>query len=184
MTVSDEALIEKFRGGDKSAVDEILSRYKNTVRSIAHKFFLSDWDKEDLVQEGMCGLYSAILNFRGDREFFPYAYACIKNRIIDAIKKSVGKNGISGYAAPLGEEEVCPSSPEEELIDSESLKEFSSGIKAVLSPLEYRAITMYTDGATMTEISDALGKTYKQTDNALSRAKRKLRELFDKRADR
>ncbi|MGN1060398.1 MAG: sigma-70 family RNA polymerase sigma factor, partial [Candidatus Coproplasma sp.] len=78
--LTDEQLIAEFRSGDGNACEEILNRYKNKVLSIARGYFLSDCDTEDLVQEGMCGLYSAITAYSGDGSFAPFAYACIKNR--------------------------------------------------------------------------------------------------------
>lgn len=182
---SDEQLVCLFKNGDKFAAEEILVRYKNTVLAVARRFFLAGGDTEDLVQEGMCGLYSAIITFDGRGGFGPYARACIKNRIVDAVKKSCSnKNAaLNGSAVFTDGEEgfATPSfTPEEQLIGSETASEFSHLMKDLLSPLEYRAISMYVEGATMAEISSALGKTYKQTDNALVRAKNKLRAAFNK----
>ena len=183
---TDEELVKLFRGGDGKAGEELLFRYKNKVLSVARRFFLAGGDTEDLVQEGMCGLYSAITSYGGDSGFSSYAHACIKNRIIDAVKKSGNsKNTPLNCFLPLSEDgesgAACgsvPVSPEEALIDSEAVKEFSDTMKRELSPLEYKAVCLYIDGATMTEISAALGKTYKQTDNALARAKNKLRRVY------
>ncbi len=176
---SDEELIARFRAGDKRAGEEVLVRYKNSVLSVARRFFLAGGDTEDLVQEGMCGLYSAMISFEGAGGFSAYAHACIKNRIFDAVKKScTGKNSALNGSTPFNECEegggAQSFSPEELLLGSEAESEFFRKIKDVLSPLEYKAICMYIDGATMTEICAALNKTYKQTDNALVRAKHKL----------
>ena len=181
--VSDEELVARFRAGDKRAGEELLVRYKNSVLSVARRFFLAGGDTEDLVQEGMCGLYSAMISFEGASGFSPYAHACIRNRILDAVKKScAAKNSALNGSMTFNE---CGEggaersfSPEELLIDSEAASEFFIKIKGVLSPLEYRAICMYIDGATMAEMCVALGKTYKQTDNALVRAKHKLVGIF------
>lgn len=180
---TDEEVLYAFRGGDKAAGEELLFRYKNKVLSIARRFFLAGSDTEDLVQEGMCGLYSAMLSFEGQSGFSSYAYACIKNRILDAIKKS-GSNknlALNGFISISEDEQVVGEvySPEEALIDDESKTEFMNKMKNELSSLEYRAICMYIDGSTMAEISSALGVTYKQTDNAIARAKKKLRNLFE-----
>lgn len=183
--ISDEELVARFRAGDKKAGEEVLVRYKNSVLSIARRFFLAGGDTEDLVQEGMCGLYSAMITFSGESGFSPYAHACIRNRITDAVKKScAAKNLALNESKPFNESEEGGAesafSPEELLIFSEARSEFFVKIKGVLSPLEYRAICMYIDGATMAEMCQALGKTYKQTDNALVRAKHKLVGLFTK----
>ena len=181
--LSDEQLVSAFQGGDKSACEEILSRYKNRVLSVARRFFLAGGDTEDLVQEGMCGLYSAIICFSGDSRFQSYADACIKNRIVDAVKRSYNnKNAaMNGFLqlSDEGEEAISENaSPEEQIISSEARREIKDKMKDVLSDFEHRAIIMYIDGATLPEISGALGKTYKQTDNAITRAKNKLRAVF------
>ncbi len=181
--LSDEELISRFRGGDKRAGEEVLVRYKNSVLAVARRFFLAGGDTEDLVQEGMCGLYSAMITFEGSGVFAAYAHACIRNRILDAVKKSCAvKNSPLNGSTPFCEDGEGGAersfSPEELLIGSEATSEFFKKIKGALSPLEYRAICMYIDGATMAEICSALNKTYKQTDNALVRAKHKLGDLF------
>lgn len=180
--MKDEELIALHRAGDGGACDELLDRYKNKVLKVARRFYLVGGDAEDLVQEGMCGLYSAITSFSGDGGFSSYAHTCIKNRIIDAVKKS-GNNknfALNGFLPfPDDEGPVANGfSPEEALIGSEEASEFTEKMKSGLSPLEYKAVCLYIDGATMAEISTALGKTYKQTDNALARAKKKLRNIL------
>ena len=180
---TDEELAAAFRGGDKAAGEQLLIRYKNKVLSVARGFFLVGGDTEDLVQEGMCGLYSAIVSFEGNVGFSAYAYACIRNRIVDAVKKSnAGRSVAANAVTPFSEDgegmAALDFNPEEALIDSEAMSEFSSAMKNALSTLEYRVIAMYIDGASMTEISSALGITYKQTDNALVRAKNKLRKMI------
>lgn len=182
--LTDEQLVAVFHDGDKTACEQILSRYKNRVLSIARRFFLSGGDTEDLVQEGMCGLYSAIVGFSGQTGFSAYANACIKNRILDAVKRSSNSKNLAmnGFLSfDDGEEAISDNaSPEEQIIDREAGREMMERIKGALSELEYRAITMYIEGATMNEISAALGKTYKQTDNAIARAKNKLRTVLNK----
>lgn len=180
-TFSDETLIRQFKSGNGVACDELLNRYKNKVLAIARSYFLSDGDTEDLVQEGMCGLYSAITAYSGDGAFAPFAYACIRNRIVDAFKRSA--KGQSTVCAPFSEEdggEVFAFSPEDALINSENKNEFSAAMRSVLSDLELKAIEMYVDGATMSEMTVSLGLTYKQLDNALARAKRKLKNIRKK----
>lgn len=182
---TDEELVALFRGGEKSAGEELLVRYKNTVLSIARRFFLAGGDTEDLVQEGMCGLYSAMISFVGESGFNKYAYACIINRIRDAVKKS-GNNknyALNSFIPLFGDGDGIAAdefSPEEALIDSETVNEFSEIMKKSLSSLEYKAIRMYIEGSPIAEISSALNTTYKQTDNALMRAKHKLRRVLNK----
>ena len=178
--ITDEQLIIKFRSGDADACEQIVIRYKNKVLAIVRGYFLSDCDTEDLVQEGMCGLYSAIMAFNGVGSFAPFAYTCIRNRIVDAFKhthgsvpalvlQSFSEEGEGGVSLAF--------SPEDALINSEEVKELNELMKSSLSELELKAIEMYVEGATMNEISASLNVTYKQLDNALSRAKNKLKKI-------
>ncbi len=181
--MTEEELVRSFRGGDKGAGEQLLVRYKNKVLSVARRFFLAGGDTDDLVQEGMCGLYSAMTTFEGDCGFAAYAYACIRNRIVDAVKKGESrKNAALNDGVPITEADGKAGSvdPEEILIEDEEKSETAGKMQSVLSDLEYKVIRMYVDGATMQEISSALGLTYKQTDNAVSRAKNKLRALYAK----
>lgn len=178
--LTDEQLIFQFRNGDGGACEDILLRYKNKVLAIARGYFLSDGDTEDLVQEGMCGLYSAITAYSGEGSFAPFAYACIRNRIVDAFKHTRG-NVPALVLKPFSEEEEggvsLTVSPEDALINSEESRELNELMKSSLSKLELKAIEMYVEGATMNEIATALNITYKQLDNALTRAKRKLKKI-------
>ena len=178
---TEEQLVLSFRGGDKAAGEELLVRYKNKVLSIARRFFLVGGDTDDLVQEGMCGLYSAMTSFEGENGFSAYAYVCIKNRIVDAVKKSESvKNAALNGSSPITEADAKTDfiNPEEMLIDAENETETAKKMQSVLSDLEYKVIKMYVDGATMAEIVSSLQLTYKQVDNAVTRAKSKLRELY------
>lgn len=180
-TMTEEQLILSFRGGDKAAGEELLVRYKNKVLSIARRFFLVGGDTDDLVQEGMCGLYSAMTSFEGNSGFPAYAYACIKNRILDAVKKSESsKNAALNGSSPISaaDSKADCINPEEMLIDDENECETAQKMQSVLSDLEYKVIRMYVDGATMSEIVSSLRLTYKQADNAIMRAKNKLRALY------
>lgn len=178
--LTDEQLISQFRSGDGDSCEELLIRYKYKVLAIARGYFLSDCDTEDLVQEGMFGLYSAIMAFNGEGSFAPFAYACIRNRILDAFKHTQGNVPALVLQSFSEEDEGGVSlafSPEDALINSEEIKELNELMKSSLSKLELKAIEMYVEGATMNEIALALKITYKQLDNALSRAKRKLKDI-------
>ena len=181
--ISEEDAVFRFQRGDKRAGELILVKYKNAVLAMARRFFLYGGDTEDLVQEGMCGLYSAMMSFEGG-VFSAYAHACIRNRILDAVKKSESSknyalNGCS-FINNDGELPAEDYSPEERLISSETAEELTNIMQRVLSSFEYKALRMYIDGATMAEIAKTTGKTYKQTDNALTRAKKKLRRVIAK----
>ncbi|MGN0814090.1 MAG: sigma-70 family RNA polymerase sigma factor [Candidatus Coproplasma sp.] len=181
--MSDEELVAAFQSGDRAAGEELMLGYKTAVLKVARRFFLSGGETEDLVQEGMCGLYSAMLNYKsGDRDFSAYAYACIKNRILDVVKANSNfKNAALNNSLPIdGEERLYShrSSPEDELINSESESELNSVLKRNLSPLEYKVMSMYVDGVSMSGICESLGKSYKTVDNAIMRAKRKLQKIY------
>ncbi len=181
VNLSEEELVSSFRGGDKAAGEELLVRYKNKVLSVARRFFLAGGDTDDLVQEGMCGLYSAMTTFEGETGFAAYAYACIRNRIVDAVKRAESlKNAALNGSSPITEADgkTAYVNPEEMLIDNENGEEISQKMQKVLSALEYKVIRMYVDGATMSEIVSSLHLTYKQADNAVMRAKNKLRALY------
>ena len=183
--ICDEKLIKNYRQGDKSALDELLLRYKSKVLAIARRFFLSHTETEDLVQEGMCGLYSAIntYNHTNGAVFSTYAHTCIRNRIVDVVKREQGnKNFALNNSLPIVEvgEEICSldESPEEELIKKENSREFLHKISKHLSSFEFKVIVMYMGGSTMAEIALSLEKTVKSVDNALTRSKNKLQKLF------
>ena len=183
--LSDERLVELSQKGDKSATEQLLKRYKNVVLSVARRFFLSGGETEDLVQEGMCGLYSAIEGYSdGKSAFSSYAARCIRNRIIDAVKATRGaKHSALNNFLPIVEvgEELYPSpeNPEDELIKRENRREFLQKISNNLSSFEFKVTVMYMDGLTMAEMSSATGKPVKSIDNALQRAKRKLVKLLN-----
>ena len=182
--MTDEELIAKARLGERQAQEEILKKYSNLVHAIAARFFLHGGENEDLVQEGMVGLYSAINGFEeGGANFSSYAYACIRNAVLSAIKKSLGaKNAALNDFVPIVEigEEISPVSPEDEVIRRENRREFLQKISKTLSSTEFKAIVMHLDGMSVAEISAALGKPQKSVSNALSRAKTKLEKLYRK----
>ena len=185
--LSDERLAELSQSGDKNATEQLLKRYKNVVLSVARRFFLSGGETEDLVQEGMCGLYSAIGSYSEGKcrsGFSTYALRCIRNRMIDAVKATTGaKHSALNNFLPIVEvgDELysSPQNPEDELIKRENRREFLQKISKNLSSFEFKVTVMYMDGLTMAEMSSATGKPVKSIDNALQRAKRKLVKLLN-----
>ena len=181
--MSDEQLALACQGGDKAAWEQLYTKYKPFVLSIARRFFLSGGETEDLVQEGMCGLYSAVTGFKTDAGgFSAYANKCIKNRIVDAVKKSNGAkhSALNNFLpiAEVGGSWIAKDNPEDEVIGQEEKHEILQKMSKALSSLEFKAIIMYIDGMSMTEISSALGKNSKSIDNAINRAKNKLQTLL------
>lgn len=178
--MTDGELVALCRGGDGAAWEELYKRYKPLVLSVSRKFYLFGGDSEDIVQEGMCGLCSAVMGFTGDRSFAPYARSCIKNRIIDAVKRNSNyKNAALNDFMPISESEGLYSAddPEGEVIARETRGEFIKKMGTALSALEFKTMVMYIDGLSMNEIASALGLGFKSVDNALSRAKRKIQKM-------
>ena len=179
--MTDEQLALLYQRGDKNAWEELYERYKPVVRKISRRFFLIGGEPEDLVQEGMCGLFSAVNGYRGDGgSFGAYAGACIRNKILDAVKKNNGdKTKAINNPYPIEiVDKLAPDNPEDEVITQEGARELLQRMKQVLSELELEALKMYVDGMTMAEISSALGVNLKSVDNALNRAKTKTRKLI------
>jgi RNA polymerase sporulation-specific sigma factor len=179
INISDEQLVLQFQSGDKSAGETLLVRYKSKVLATARRFFLFGGETEDLVQEGMLGLYSAMVNYEQGGNFSAYAASCIKNRILDAVKTAdSSKSKALNDFLPLVDlkEELYSTrvNPEEEIVSNEAHSEMLSSIKNLLSPFEYKVIVMYIDGHSIAEISATTDRTIKSIENAIARAKHKL----------
>ena len=184
---SNEELVALAQNGDKQAMEELLIRHAGLVRGCARGFFLIGGETEDLIQEGMIGLYGAIGDYRQDESassFKNFAYMCISRRIIDAVKASARKkNAPLNEAAPIGGLVVVNGlsahfNPEDLLILRDDRREFRQKISGVLSDFEFKVTTMYMDGMTCAEICEATGKPAKSVDNALQRSKKKLQEVL------
>ena len=195
--MSDEDVVALCRTGDSVAVEYLLNKYKNFVRSKARSYFLIGADHEDIVQEGMIGLYKAIRDFRPEKlsSFRAFAELCITRQIITAIKtatrqKHIPLNSYVSLNKPLYDEEsdrtlldVCAeghsANPEELLISQEDLRGIHQKIDEVLSSLEQEVLAAYLDGKSYQEIADMLGRHVKSIDNALQRVKRKLEKYLE-----
>ncbi|MCH5143113.1 MAG: sigma-70 family RNA polymerase sigma factor [Clostridiales bacterium] len=181
--MTDEELVLSAKSGNKGAEELLLNKYTPLVKAIAARFFLVGGESEDLVQEGMVGLYSAINGYNKEgANFSTYAYTCIRNAVVDAIKKSSGnKNSALNNFVPIVEigDELSSVNPEDEIILQESRREFLQKISKDLSSLEFKVAVMYLDGMSVGEISSALQKEQKSVSNALSRAKSKLVKQYN-----
>ena len=183
--------------GESSAEEYLLDKYKNFVRSKARSYFLVGADHEDIVQEGMIGLYKAIRDFRPDKlsSFRAFAELCITRQIITAIKtatrqKHIPLNNYVSLNKPLYDEESDRtlldvivegrmSDPEELIINMENVGNIRTKINEVLSSLEQQVLNAYLDGKSYQEIAEALGRHVKSIDNALQRVKRKLEKNLE-----
>ena len=175
-------LLEKAKLGDDSAIDELISSYKFLVTVISRKYFLIGGDAEDLIQEGMIGLYKAIRSYSGDKGSFKnYAKVCIENQIISAIRKSSShKNSILKGAFSLEDETIEGLLPiesmEQTYIEDAVKKERFRKINEKLNDFEKKVLDEYLSGATYLQIATKLNISAKSVDNAISRIKIKLKE--------
>ena len=188
--MTDEELSIKAQSGDQNALNELLSKYKSLINKVSRSYFLIGGDMEDIIQEGMIGLYKAIMNFNENKNasFKTFANTCIKNQIQTAVKiASSEKNKVLSTALPIMEEKnddeveemeiIIPStipSPDFTVVEKESFKEIFDEIKENLSSLEFKVLLLYLKGFSYNEISQSLNISKKSIDNALSRIKNKL----------
>lgn len=197
--MTDEEIARLAQAGDEEASAFLLRKYKNFVRSKAHSYFLVGADHEDIVQEGMIGLFKAIRDFRPEKlaSFHAFAEICVTRQIITAIKtatrqKHIPLNSYISLNKPIYEEEsdrtlmdiiteTQVADPEEMLIGRESYSNIESRIQESLSPFERRVMEAYMDGKSYQEIAEALDRHVKSIDNALQRIKRKLEKLLEER---
>ena len=151
--MTDEALIERLRAGESAIADYLMEKYKGLVRKKARAMFLIGGDTDDLIQEGMIGLFKAVRDYQPDREssFQSFANICIDRQIYTAIKSSNRQKH-----QPLNTYEM----------------------KKSLSPLENRVLQLYLDGNGYMDIARILGKTPKSIDNALQRIRGKIKSYF------
>ena len=197
--MTDEQVVELCHQGDSEAEEYLLNKYKNFVRAKARSYFLIGADHEDIVQEGMIGLYKAIRDFKPEKlsSFRAFAELCITRQIITAIKtatrqKHIPLNSYVSLNKPLYDEESDRtlldvimegriSDPEELIINRENLGNIHNKISEVLSSLEQEVLQADLDGKSYQEIADALGRHVKSIDNALQRVKRKLEKYLEEK---
>ncbi|EON71013.1 RNA polymerase sporulation sigma factor SigH [Lysinibacillus sphaericus] len=189
---NDEELIEMVHQGNTDALDFLITKYRLLVRAKARSYFLIGADKEDIVQEGMIGLYKAIRDFKGDKlaSFRAFAELCITRQIITAIKtatrqKHIPLNSYVSLDKPIFDEEsdrtlmdvltgAIMDDPEELMIHREEFGYLEEKMGEILSELELQVLALYLDGQSYHEISEKLNRHVKSIDNALQRVKRKL----------
>ncbi|MBQ8684830.1 MAG: sigma-70 family RNA polymerase sigma factor [Clostridia bacterium] len=184
---TDEELVALAQGGDKQARDKLMFRYADFVRGRARGYFLVGGDTDDLIQEGMIGLFRAIEDYKyveGGKSFKNFAYMCVRRQIIDAVKKSLSKkNQPLNTSLPLSISDLwafMEPSPEDEMILRDEMKEYRQKMSRGLSDFEFKIFIMYMDGMTCAEICATTGKPFKSVDNAIQRSKRKLQQLLKK----
>jgi RNA polymerase sporulation-specific sigma factor len=195
----DDVLVDLVHKGDSEALDYLIQKYRNFVRAKARTYFLIGADKEDIVQEGMIGLYKAIRDFKGDKlsSFKAFAELCITRQIITAIKtatrqKHIPLNSYVSLDKPIYDEESDRTlmdvisgtkvlDPEELIINQEEFDDIEIKMAELLSDLERKVLALYLDGQSYQEISEELNRHVKSIDNALQRVKRKLERYLEVR---
>ncbi|ANB58849.1 RNA polymerase sigma-H factor [Anoxybacillus sp. B7M1] len=195
----DEVLVERVHQGDSDALDFLIHKYQNFVRAKARSYFLVGADKEDIIQEGMIGLYKAIRDFKEDKltSFKAFAELCITRQMITAIKtatrqKHIPLNSYVSLDKPIYDDEsdrtlmdvisgTKATDPEELIINREEVDDIEIKMAELLSDLERKVLVLYLDGRSYQEISEELNRHVKSIDNALQRVKRKLERYLEYR---
>jgi len=197
----DEDLVASAKSGDDYASEYLINKYRNFVRVKAKAYFLIGADREDIIQEGMIGLYKAIRDFRADKlsSFRAFAELCITRQIITAIKtatrqKHIPLNSYISLNKPIYDEDsdrtlldvissIKVSDPEELVINQEASATMRERIRKNLSELECKVLTAYLEGKSYQEMANELNRHVKSIDNALQRVKRKLERNLEGEED-
>lgn len=196
---SDEDIVSDAKDGNTIALEFLINKYKNFVKAKARSYFLIGADREDIIQEGMIGLYKAIRDFRGDKlsSFRAFAELCITRQIITAIKtatrqKHIPLNSYVSLNKPIYDEDsdrtlldvlsgTKITDPEELMINREEYNDIEYKMGEILSDLEWKVLTLYLEGKSYQEIAEDLERHVKSIDNALQRVKRKLERYLEVR---
>ncbi|MGE4353557.1 MAG: sigma-70 family RNA polymerase sigma factor [Oscillospiraceae bacterium] len=187
--VNDDRLLELANHGDSEAEDQLVKKYIRLVRQCARPLFLAGGDSEDLIQEGMMGLLSAIRKFNPqlNTSFKTYAEICIRRRLISAVKSASSlKHNPLNDGVPLdilsedsqtyfaSGQELHRRVPEEQVLARESESEIVSTFSQCLSKYETKILSLYLEGLSYREMAESIGKTEKSIDNAVQRIRKKL----------
>lgn len=195
--LSDEELVELSATGDKNATEFLLDKYKNFVKTVVRVYFLVGADKEDVVQEGMIGLFKAIRDFDLGKQtsFKSFAEICVKRQVLTAIKnatrqKHIPLNSYVSLSKPVYSDENSEgflidtlasgdtADPEALFIGKEKLETLGVKIEENLSKFEKEVFNMYLGGISYQEIAKILSRSPKSIDNALQRVKKKLEKFM------
>lgn len=184
---TDEELIARLRAGEREITDYLIDKYKSLVRTRARALYLVGGDHEDLIQEGMLGLFKAVRDYKPEKEasFATFAGLCIDRQMYSAVASSQRQkhqplNSFVSLSEPVSEQElrlVDEETPEEIMISRENVIGMHERIKERLSKFEYQVLELYLKGYDYTQIAEKLGKQPKAIDNALQRIRSKVREV-------
>ena len=195
--VTDEQLIRDFRNGDREIMDHLMMKYKAMVRKKARAMYLFGGENEDLIQEGMIGLFKAVRDYDCGRDasFYTFADLCISRQMYTAVQasKRLKHSPLNSYVSLYerssegtdNEEKNLiealaartQMSPEELFLDKERVEDLERAIETELSSFEKQVLDLYLTGMSYTQIAKVLGRDEKSTDNALQRLKSKIRKL-------
>jgi len=195
---TNEKLVQAAQEGDGAAVEQLIERYRRLVLAEVNQYFLLGAEKDDLIQEGLIGLYEAIRDFRPERgfSFTTFARLCIRCEILAAVRSATRQKHIplntyvSLHSPPPGHDcertlletirGPATDDPEDFFINNERLASLKTRIKQTLTPLEFRVLLLRCQGKNYMEITSRLNRSLKSVDNTLYRAKRKLCRCFQK----
>ena len=195
--LSDEELISRLREGHEDIRDYLMEKHKNLVRKKARALYLIGGDNDDLIQEGMIGLYKAIRDFDPERgaSFHTFADLCISRQLYTAVQASQRQKHqpLNSYVslsdsdneeqtssrASYAANDVRNRNPEELFIARENLEDMEGLIEKKLSRFEREVLRYYLSGMNYSQIADTLGKSSKATDNALQRIKKKIKQITE-----
>ena len=187
---TDEELIERLRDGEQELEDYLMEKYKGMVLKKAHAMFIVGGEREDLIQEGMIGLFRALRDYQPGKSatFATFATLCVERQIYKAIEMSgrLKNKPLNSYISLSEEESPILDSlafeqqdPEAIVIDRENVNVMQEKIRQHLSRFETRVLDSYLEGMTYTQIAEAMGKSPKSIDNALQRIRGKIREFLE-----
>lgn len=170
-------LVQQARSGDTAAEETLVRQYTRFAENCARAFYLQGGDSDDLTQEGMLGLMSAIRSYEPHRgaSFKTFALLCIRRRIYSALRKY--SNRAEGTDEPETANDIP--APEDEYITREHNRELLDGLASNMSGLEKQILSLYLDGLSYGEIADRIGKSAKSVDNAIQRIRRKSARLHE-----
>ena len=184
---TDEELVEAFHRGERESADELLARYKPFVLKLSRARYIVGGDRDDMIQEGMIGLYKAIRDYDAEKAqaapFSAFAALCVDRQMMSAVEASRReKNRVLNTSLLIGDDEwehviqELAESPEKIVIEQEVKDEKLRKLWEILSPMEKKVMNLYISGMDYREIASALGKTPKSIDNALQRIRKKSTE--------
>ena len=174
-----DEILKQAKEGNQNAMEQLVARYKGLIRSLANRFYLVGGDKDDLLQEGMLGLFYAINYYDEDKGSFPsFVQLCVLRQILDAVKRDNGakQKALSNYVeldvvATLAD---ALNSPLENLLRKEYSQKVARVVNENLTPFEKQVLLYFANGYSYEDIADKTHKSYKAVDGALQRARRKL----------